>query len=268
MVRNQLLRVAIKIKKWAPDFRGKHKLSKTIETVLGDNIIQKSPEGISLITRLSSQMDTSFLEEGGHSLIREEIHKLKPGENFLDIGANIGYFSLLAAKQIWPTGIAIAIEPSPREFEILLKNINANDYCQNIAPINCAASDQTAFCNLSLENHTGTNKIQASLDNKARTTLSIGLPLSKVIPDSLQSISLAKIDVEGYEFFGLKGLLPILQDGKISRIVLEFSPHLLSEHKHTVDDIYQLLKKCNYISTTKAIHGNGQWDEAFQYHPG
>ena len=263
MIRSYLTREVIRIKKITPDFRGKHKLSKAIETALGSNIALKLPEGISLITRLSSQMDTSFLEEGGHSLIREEIYKLKPGDTFLDIGANIGYFSLLATKQMDSNGLAIAVEPSAREYAILLKNIKLNHFEKNIVSINCAASDQTSICKFNVENHTGTNKITDLTVNPDATTLTISLPLKQVIPSSVQSISLAKIDVEGYEVFALKGLLSRPRSVEVSRIVIEFSPLLLKDHKQSVDDIYGLLKSHNYQSVAKAVHGNGQWDEVF-----
>ena len=263
MIRRYLAREAIRIKKMTPDFRGKHKLSKAIEAALGDNVALRTSEGILLLTRLSSQMDTSFIEEGGHNLIREEIHKLRPGDTFLDIGANIGYFSLLAAKQMGGDGLAIAVEPSPREYDILLKNIKLNNFEKNIVSINCAASNQARICNFNIENHTGTNKITSSTANQSTGIMTISLPLSHVIPDSVRSISLAKIDVEGYEVFALQGLLPLLRSVKISRMVIEFSPLLLEEHKQSVDDIYGLLKSHNYKSAAKAVHGNGQWDEVF-----
>jgi hypothetical protein len=54
---------------------------------------------------------------------------LKPGMTFLDIGANVGLYTLFAAKRVMPNGRVLAIEPSSREYEILTRNIDANCLC-------------------------------------------------------------------------------------------------------------------------------------------
>lgn len=62
----------------------------------------RSPDGIWLETRLSSAMDLSFLDHrgGGHDLIRDAIATLQPGDRMLDVGANTGFLTLLAAQQV------------------------------------------------------------------------------------------------------------------------------------------------------------------------
>ena len=62
------------------------------------------------------------------------------GDTVLDLGAGIGDFALLASEKVGPNGKAIAIEPSPDDYQCLLNNIKANN-CENIHPINMAVAD-------------------------------------------------------------------------------------------------------------------------------
>ena len=66
---------------------------------------------------------------------------LKPGANFLDIGGNIGYFTIIAAKHVGPLGKVIAFEPEPHNFEILRRNVELNKL-RNVMIENYAAVDQ------------------------------------------------------------------------------------------------------------------------------
>jgi FkbM family methyltransferase len=63
------------------------------------------------------------------------------GEVFIDIGANIGYDSLLAASLVGDAGTVVAVEPVPSTFELLRANIAANPYATNVRAVNVAVSD-------------------------------------------------------------------------------------------------------------------------------
>ena len=67
---------------------------------------------------------------GIHSKIDFEIFQkyVKKGDNVLDVGANIGYFTLMLAKLVGPTGKVFAFEPDPRNISLLKKNIETNGY--------------------------------------------------------------------------------------------------------------------------------------------
>ena len=69
------------------------------------------------------------------------IQKIKRGSVFLDIGAGIGEFAILASKKVGKEGKVIAIEPSPDDFRTLQDNIEENG-CSNVIPINSAVSNK------------------------------------------------------------------------------------------------------------------------------
>lgn len=69
---------------------------------------------------------------------------LAPGDVFVDIGANIGYDTLLAASRVGAQGTVISIEASPRTFALLQRDIAANPFAANVRAVNAAVSDRPA----------------------------------------------------------------------------------------------------------------------------
>ena len=75
---------------------------------------------------------------------------LKPGMVVLDIGANIGYHTLISSKLVGNTGKIYSFEPEPHNFKLLLKNIEINEF-KNIIPINKALSNNIGSTKLFLD---------------------------------------------------------------------------------------------------------------------
>jgi FkbM family methyltransferase len=69
--------------------------------------------------------------------------RLSAGDIFVDVGANVGYYSIMASKLVGESGHVVAIEPSLRIFEMLKTNIALNDCPKNITAINMAVSEAT-----------------------------------------------------------------------------------------------------------------------------
>lgn len=137
---------------------------------------------------------------------------LNRGDIFLDIGANIGYFSLLASGLVGKSGKVIAFEPSLRALEKLTTNLRLNR-CQNVILFSIGAGE---FCSLKTLYLTTQNNIGGT------TLRSIGHSVGEeIIPvmqvgDILETISaipkVVKIDVEGAELSTLKGMKNILEE--------------------------------------------------------
>lgn len=125
---------------------------------------------------------------------------LKPNDVFVDVGANIGYFSLLASKIVGTNGHVVSVEPHPYIFNLLKRNIHHNNF-HNVTLVNTAAG-RTAG---EIEFFAG----QATSLGESTTVASRGFsflglvkvrPLISIIPkQDLCKTSLIKIDVEGAE---------------------------------------------------------------------
>lgn len=145
---------------------------------------------------------------------------------FIDVGANIGYFSLLASACM-PKGNIVAVEAFPATYDKLLRNTQLNR-TSNIRAVNCAATDSTRELKIY---HAGPSNEGATTTLEGRfssTPISVqGMPLPKILNKmEIQSTRLIKIDVEGAErevIMGMKSIIPSFP--KDIEIVTEISPN-------------------------------------------
>jgi FkbM family methyltransferase len=125
---------------------------------------------------------------------------LKPGDVFVDIGANVGYDTLLASSIVGSTGQVVAIEASPTTFAALKKNIALNK-STNIRTVNVAVSDRVGTLELfdiSARN-SGAATTVAGRGGKLIASVE-ALPLAQILtPIEMRGVRLVKIDVEGAE---------------------------------------------------------------------
>jgi FkbM family methyltransferase len=173
---------------------------------------------------------------------------LRPGDTFIDCGANIGYFSLLAARCVGPSGKVVAIEASPAICELLRGNIELNDV-RNVRAVQIAASDRP-----------GRIKLYAGpTGNSGQTTTeeARGLPLIAeidaaplldiVTPDELKTARLIKIDIEGAE---LPVLLHLLTERhrlpSQFEIIVEITPQSIAAVGSTADTVLGDFERAGY----------------------
>ncbi|WP_170153332.1 FkbM family methyltransferase [Roseiarcus fermentans] len=159
-------------------------------------------------------------------------NSLTTGDVFIDVGANIGYDSLLAAWRVGQLGKVVAIEASPTTFAMLEANLNLNEYAKNVRAVQIAASDR--FEQLNLYNMPEHN-IGASTTIASRAIGRGGLffakvqakPLLEILhPEEIARVRLIKIDVEGAEPAIMSNILDSLHCFPANmEIIVETSPH-------------------------------------------
>lgn len=97
--------------------------------------------------------------------------RMRPGMTFLDIGAHVGYFSVLAGRLVGPRGLVLAFEPDRRNYELLLANVWRNGLA-SVACFPWAVSAASGFVDLHLsETNTGDHRIVAAAE--ARSTVTV-----------------------------------------------------------------------------------------------
>jgi len=247
-----------------PIDREKNLLARILTKMFG-TFYAITDKGILLEIFIDSQMDTSYYLSGfdNNNLIISEINKLKEGDIFLDIGANIGYYSIFASRIIGNSGRVYAFEPSNREFRRLLRNIELN-HCSNIIPINIALSNSNNEINFSIASgHTGLNSFTIT-DRAVEKSVQIVKPmrLDTYFDTVGQKIQLVKIDVEGSELFVLKGMEALLKDHLIQRIIIEITPRFFNSFSYRKEDVYNLLYRYGFKSLVNS--DIWQYDEIFE----
>ena len=169
--------------------------------------------------------------------------RLKPGDTFIDIGANIGYFSLLTSQIVGKSGRVVAIEPSPPTFGLLQRNLSLNRV-RNVRAVNLAVSDREEELDLFLyaENDSARATVaQKWADQRGfvRGARVRALPLNNILQSGeIEAARLIKIDVEGHEAHILPGLLQLLPMCRSdAEIIVEVTPSVLAEEGRTSSDM-------------------------------
>jgi FkbM family methyltransferase len=145
----------------------------------------------------------------------------RPGMNVADIGANMGFYSLLLADRVGPAGRLWAFEPDPQNFRLLEWNLNANGLTSRSKALRIAAFDRHARVRLSQETtNLGNHSVIPEGAAAPGAFLTVdAAPLDDCIAAPLD---LMKIDAEGSEPFIWDGMSRLLAESPNVRIVMEF----------------------------------------------
>ena len=154
----------------------------------------------------------------------------------LDIGANIGYYTLKLSELVGPRGRVFAVEPVPSTFELLASNVRCAPF-RNITLLNLAASNELRLSGMEIPNFdTGIiNHYEARLSDRETDLRVVCMPLDAFsLP---HRISLVKIDVEDHD-------LPVLQG--MTRLLMRDHPLLIIEYNS--EELQEFLSNLGYCS--------------------
>jgi FkbM family methyltransferase len=151
--------------------------------------------------------------------------RLRPGMTVVDVGANIGCFSLLSASPVGSTGSVIAVEPNPRNVKALHASAARNGF-QHVHVFQTAASDECGllFLNVDSSNET-VSPAKGDIDDMLSRETVPALTLDTIIKSSRRA-DLIKLDTEGAEYKVLRGGRKFLSASRPT-IISEFSPGAL-----------------------------------------
>lgn len=180
----------------------------------------------------------------------EEIHFFEkitlPGDYIVDVGANVGLYSILAGKKAGPEGRVLAFEPFPASLDILRRNRahNGLDRMMNIFPIALGAA-RTKLA-LSVHSDPGRNSFgELGQDEITRIDVPVDTldnVLSELNPPKIDFI---KMDVEGFEKMVLEGGQNSLSHYKPT-IVFELNPDMCKRAGYDASEIVQFLQGLGY----------------------
>jgi len=153
--------------------------------------------------------------------------RLSDGDGFVDVGANIGYFSALAARRVGPTGRVLAVEASPAVFASLAETIRLNGLGEAIRPLNkAAAATHESIAVYAGPGHNIGLTTTVQTRGFEQQALVEALPLDDLLTrEELRAARLVKIDVEGAEdgvLAGMRGFLAECRED--AEILVEISP--------------------------------------------
>ncbi len=173
---------------------------------------------------------------------------LNEGDVFLDLGANEGYFSVLAAARVGRTGTILCVEPQSRLQPVIFRNLSENSAPQ-VRVFQCAVSDSDGFAALSLppDMNTGHGALFQKTRYRNPTEIVPQYTLNTLLGLlNIPRIKLMKIDVEGFEYEVILGSKEVFEKGLITHVALELHPSLLKRRGKNEQDVLEFLSRCGY----------------------
>ena len=191
------------------------------------------------------------------------IKNLKPGQTFFDIGANLGYFTVLAGQIVGRHGRVISYEPNPAMYRLLQDNIGMNWLGEGITAISKAAYHREDSLTLkAYDKFHGCSSLYDRSEkwfndyheNYKEITIEAE-PLDKHF-DTIDRVHLAKIDVEGAEHNVFKGFERFINSKKVDSIVFEWNQTMIGNSAQKLFDyLNELKEQRNFLFFT--IDGKG-----------
>ncbi len=148
---------------------------------------------------------------------------IKEGDIIIDLGANIGYYTLIFAKLVGDLGHVYAFEPEPSNFELLSKNIKENNH-SNVTLIQKAVSNKNSKIKLYVSKRNLASHRIFDSDEKRNSVEVDVITLDEYFKKFEKPIKFIKIDVEGAEGAVLLGTSKIIEKSENLTIMMEYFP--------------------------------------------
>jgi FkbM family methyltransferase len=167
----------------------------------------------------------TLLRDGIFEPLETELVEREIGEGdvVLDMGANIGYYTLLFARLVGPQGRVFAFEPDPGNFRLLRRNVSLNGY-HNAVLVHKAVSDRTGPLRLYVsKDNKGDHRIYDSQDGRRSVEIE-ATTLDDALADFEGRVTFIKMDIQGAEAHALRGMGRLLERLPAVKMVVEFWP--------------------------------------------
>jgi FkbM family methyltransferase len=214
--------------------------------------VQRRINGVIFEYELTNYHGTAPMYYGSYALLAIEVMKrfLRPGDVFLDVGANIGYLSAMAAGLVGKSGRVHCFEPVPAYFYRLQRLAELNPEYSIFANAR-AAGDEAGTCKIYVTREPGQNTMVPHFKSNEEITFSLEVPVvrldSYIERHKLSAVKMIKIDAEGYEFPILRGLRRQFEQKSFRpAIICEIAPRAYSLMNTSVKELSKYMAQYGY----------------------
>lgn len=144
----------------------------------------------------------------------------------IDVGANVGAYSLLFGQWVGPGGTVVAFEPEPRVFRGLTSHIRLNRLDSIVRPVEAAVGEREGTVGLVVSGTAGEARLAGDADRDAQTVETIVTTLDQYCARERLRPDVIKIDVEGWELSVLRGARALLEREPRAALFVEMHPSL------------------------------------------
>ena len=201
-----------------------------------------------LVDTYNEYFDSSYDEKSFKYVLNEL--KQKPGSIIYDMGANIGYFSVLCSAVSGSRASLYAFEPIPANMDILCRHILMNKV-KNVFPVNLAVSDQFGMIDFSAENSSVsyTYKQSSEVYGNRVVNIKVGIISLDILIANFGFLppDILKVDVEGAEYDVLKGGTVTIKKYRPRILLSTHEPHCKGVEKCCLDFLNEMNYDCVQI---------------------
>lgn len=170
----------------------------------------------------------------------------KRGDTVIDVGANLGFFTLLACQQCGPNGHVYALEPNPDIFGLLSASVKINAFAKRATLHNAAAFREDCELNLTWDEAThGGARLQVS--DRGRTASRVAAVDARTLDGLIEPrhlpVGLMKIDTEGSEPYVFEGASKVLDASPNCVVVTEWNPGFMRGRGGDPEQLIASLRK-------------------------
>lgn len=172
---------------------------------------------------------------------------LRPGDSFVDLGGNEGWFSLLGGRAVGRKGTVLCVEPQERLWPVILRNFALNDLPQcRLVPYACGPEGRGEIAITPAVNSGASGMTpHASRLAKRQTVLLKSLDWMREAYD-LDQVHLLKVDIEGYELNALRSGEKTLASGRVRNVLMELHEPELRSMGQSSQEVLDLLARHGY----------------------
>lgn len=214
--------------------------------------VQRRIKDVIFEYELSNYRGTAPMYFGSYALLVIEAMKrfLKSGDVFLDVGANIGYLSAIAAGIVGKQGQVHCFEPVPAYFYRLQRLADLNPQ-HSIFAIARAAGETPGTCTIYVTREPGQNTMVPFYKSAEEVNFTLEVPVmrldSYIEQHAISGVGMIKIDAEGFEFPILKGLRKVLENPDCRPpIVCEIAPRAYPLMRTTLTALAEYMAEFGY----------------------
>ena len=182
---------------------------------------------------------------------------VKPGMTVFDLGANIGWFTLVMAKLVGEKGHVYAFEPDPKYFNILNENIALNNV-SNVSTFQLASSNKEGITKFNLNPEFGTYVLDSKTIDENEILVKT-TTLDKFCKNGKIKVDFVKMDVEGSEPKTLEGMSETIQNNPYIQIISEFHPDAINDLDSSPKEYLEMLEKNGFKIFEILENGKGEF---------
>ena len=228
-------------------------------SAVDDHVLTQTDFGFSIYCNRRSGIGQTLIAEGQWEglLSRTILACLKAGDVAIDVGANIGYDTLLMSTAVGHNGLVLAFEPVAQHLALLMRNTHATAH-DNVIVQSLALSDESGVTRIALSNEYNSGMPNLRPGESGPSQPVLATRLDRLIHENQFSrIGFVKIDVEGFEFKVIQGIGQLID--RIDCLVCEVNPQFLEQCGSSAEAVFRYMWGHGFVSYCAEPLSNDQW---------